>query len=77
MHFRGIGGHDSAVAVGQRVWIYGKERITGVIGRTAIHLQDDAERKRKPELKDLWIDIGATSRLWMRSPDVPVRCVKS
>jgi putative aminopeptidase FrvX len=62
LHFRTIGGHDSAVAIGQRVWIYGKQRIAGVIGRTAIHLQDDAERKKKPEIKDMWIDIGATSR---------------
>ena len=62
LHFRAIGGHDSAVVVGQRVWIYGKQRIPGVIGRTAIHLQDEAERKRKPEIKDMWIDIGAESR---------------
>lgn len=62
IHFRGIGGHDSAVAVGQRVWVHGRQRIPGVIGRTAIHLQDEAERKRKPELKDLWIDVGAASR---------------
>jgi endoglucanase len=62
LHFQGIGGHDSAVPVGQRVWVHGRERLPGVIGRTAIHLQDEAERKRKPELKDLWIDIGATTR---------------
>ena len=62
LHFQVIGGHDSAIPVGQRVWIHGKQRIPGVIGRTAIHLQDDAERKRKPEFKDLWIDIGASSR---------------
>lgn len=62
LHFQGIGGHDSAIPVGQRVWVHGRERVAGVIGRTAIHLQDEAERKRKPEFKDLWIDIGATSR---------------
>ncbi len=62
LHFRTIGGHDSAVAIGQRLWIYGKQRIAGVIGRTAIHLQDETERKKKPEIKDMWIDIGATSR---------------
>ncbi len=62
LHFQGIGGHDSAIPVGQRVWVHGKERITGVIGRTAIHLQDEAERKRKPEFKDFWIDIGASTR---------------
>lgn len=62
LHFRTIGGHDSAVLIGQRVWVYGQQRIGGVIGRTAIHLQDEAERKKKPEVKDMWIDIGATSR---------------
>ncbi len=62
LHFRTIGGHDSAVAIGQRLWIYGRERIAGVIGRTAIHLQNEEERKKKPEIKDMWIDIGAASR---------------
>jgi endoglucanase len=62
LYFSGIGGHDSTVPVGQRVWVHGKERIAGVIGRKAIHLLDDDERKKKPELKDLWIDIGASNR---------------
>ncbi len=62
LHFRTIGGHDSAVAIGQRVWVYGKQRTAGVIGRTAIHLQDETERKKKPEIKDMWIDIGAATR---------------
>ena len=62
LHFQIIGGHDSAIPVGQCVWVYGKQRVAGVIGRTAVHLQDEAERKRKPEIKDLWIDIGAQSR---------------
>ena len=53
LHFRTIGGHDSAVAIGQRVWVYGHRRIAGVIGRTAIHLQTDEERKKKPEIKDM------------------------
>ncbi len=62
IYFSGIGGHDSVMPVGQRVWIHGKERVPGVIGRKAIHLLDDDERKKKPELRDLWIDIGASSR---------------
>jgi endoglucanase len=62
LYFRGIGGHDSIIPVGQRVWVHGKERVPGVIGRKAIHLLDEEERKRKPELKDLWIDVGASSR---------------
>ena len=62
LYFSGIGGHDSAIAIGQLVWVHGKERVPGVIGRKAIHLLEDEERKRKPELKDMWIDIGASSR---------------
>jgi len=60
--FSGIGGHDSVIPVGQRVWVHGKARIPGVIGRKAIHLLEEEERKKKPELKDLWIDIGAANR---------------
>ncbi len=62
LYFGTIGGHDSAIIVGQRVWVHGKERVAGVIGRKAIHLLEDDERKKKPEVKDLWIDIGASSR---------------
>ena len=49
-----IGGHDSVIPVGQRVWIHGKERIPGIIGRKAIHLLEEEERKKKPELKDVF-----------------------
>lgn len=62
LYFKGIGGHDSVIPVGQRVWIHGKKRVAGIIGRKAVHLLDDEERKRKPEIKDLWIDVGAASR---------------
>lgn len=62
LYFSGIGGHDSVIPVGQRVWVHGKDRIPGIIGRKPIHLLDDDERKKKPELKDLWIDIGAANR---------------
>lgn len=62
LYFSGIGGHDSVIPVGQRVWVHGKEQVCGVIGRKAIHLLDDDERKKKPEIKDLWIDIGASTR---------------
>ena len=62
IYFSAIGGQDSTIAVGQRVWIHGKEKIAGVIGRKAIHLLKDDERKRKPEFDELWIDIGASKR---------------
>lgn len=62
LYFSTIGGHDSVIPLGQRVWIHGKEKVAGVIGRKAIHLLKDEERKKKPEIEDLWIDIGASSR---------------
>lgn len=62
LYFSGIGGHDSVIPVGQRVWVHGKKQIPGVIGRKAIHLLEEDERKKKPEIKDLWIDIGAANR---------------
>lgn len=63
LYFSGIGGHDSTVPVGQRVWVHtATGPVAGVIGRKAIHLLEDEERKKKPELKDLWIDLGASSR---------------
>jgi endoglucanase len=62
LYFSGIGGHDSVIPVGQRVWVHGKQRVPGVIGRKAIHLLEEEERKKKPELRDLWIDIGAASQ---------------
>nr|WP_210284151.1 M20/M25/M40 family metallo-hydrolase [Aureimonas phyllosphaerae] len=62
LYFSAIGGHDSVIPIGQLVWVHGKERVPGVIGRKAIHLLDPEERKKKPEMHDLWIDIGATSR---------------
>src|SRR6187549_1290376 len=62
LYFSGIGGHDSVIPVGQRVWVHGKEQVLGIIGRKAIHLLEEDERKKKPEIKDLWIDIGANSK---------------
>jgi endoglucanase len=62
LHFGGIGGHDDVTPVGQRVWVHGKGPIPGVVGSPAFHLLDAAEQSKRPEIKNLWIDIGATSR---------------
>ncbi|RYG33305.1 M42 family peptidase [bacterium] len=60
--FSTVGGHDASIIVGQRVWIHGKERVAGVIGRKAIHLLTDEERRKRPEIHELWIDIGASTK---------------
>jgi putative aminopeptidase FrvX len=60
LHFGEVGGWDTAVLVGQRMRIDTQDGpVTGVIGRKAIHLIKDDERKKLPEIKDLHIDIGA------------------
>jgi putative aminopeptidase FrvX len=64
LYFKAVGGHDASVVVGQRVWVHGRERIAGVIGRKAFHLLEDEgpeHLKRAPELHELWIDIGVGS----------------
>lgn len=62
LYFSPVGGHDSAIVVGQRVWVHGKERVGGVIGRKAIHLLEGKEREDKPKLDEMWIDIGAADQ---------------
>lgn len=62
LYFSGVGGHDSSIPIGQRVWVHGKERVAGIIGRKAIHLLDEDERKKKVQIHELWIDIGASNR---------------
>ena len=36
--------------------------VAGVVGRKAIHLLTEEERKQMPKLKDLWLDIGAKDK---------------
>jgi endoglucanase len=62
LFFSTLGGHDSVVPVGQRVFIHGVSRIPGVVGRKAIHVLSPDELKAKPQMSDLWIDIGVSSR---------------
>lgn len=58
-----IGGWDAQVVVGQRVTILGREReVTGVVGKKPIHLIQSEERTKASKLKELWVDVGASSR---------------
>jgi len=60
-YFRGIGGHDPVVPVGQRVTVQTSEGpVEGVIGKKPIHLLSEEERGKKVQLHDLWVDLGAT-----------------
>ena len=63
LSFRSVGGIDPLTLPGIEVDVLTeKGRIPGVIGRKPIHLQTPEERKAVPEIKDMWIDIGAESK---------------
>jgi len=60
LRFTGVGGWDAQILAGQRVQLLTKgATVPGVIGRKAIHLLRDEDRKKVPELRELHIDIGA------------------
>jgi endoglucanase len=63
LYFKPIGGHDVSLIPGRRVLVHSeKASVPGVTGKKAIHLMTDEERKKVPEIHDLWIDIGAKNR---------------
>jgi putative aminopeptidase FrvX len=75
--FRGVGGWDATILVGQRVRISTRNgSVPGAVGRKPIHLLEQEERKKAPELKHLHIDIGARdgeeARRLVRVGDVAV-----
>ncbi len=54
-----IGGWDVQMLIGQNMTVWGAGGpVRGVIARKAIHLLSNDERKKVPEVKDLWIDLG-------------------
>ena len=63
IYFVPIGGVDSSIVSARRVRIYTKKgTVLGVVGRKAIHLMDEEERKKVPKFHKLWIDIGAKDK---------------
>ena len=77
LRFTGVGGWDAQVLVGQRAELITQSGpLPGVVGRKAIHLLRDEDRKKVPELRELHIDIGAKdgdeARSLVRIGDVAV-----
>jgi putative aminopeptidase FrvX len=63
IYFNTVGGFDPSTLPGNRVKILGpKGPVIGCIGRKPVHLTDADERKKAPEIRDMWIDIGAENR---------------
>lgn len=61
LRFDSVGGIDRRVILGKRVYV-GESRVLGVIGSKAIHLTTAEQRRSLPEIKDMYIDIGAADR---------------
>ncbi len=58
-----LGGWWAQVVLGQRLEVLTKRgRVIGVTGAKPPHLMDQEERSKLVPLKDLYIDVGATSR---------------
>lgn len=61
LRFSAVGGIDDRVLPARMVWI-GERRVPGIIGIKPVHLLEKSERDRVPEARQLYIDVGASSR---------------
>ena len=61
IRFTPVGGMDPRILV-SKVVLIGEDRVTGVIGAKAVHMQKPAERKKALSVDNLYIDIGCTSK---------------
>lgn len=61
LEFKTVGGIDTRVLISKQVRI-GDEKIKGVIGMKAIHLQSADERTTVPKESALFIDIGCRNK---------------
>ena len=63
VYFQTIGGWWSQVMLAQRVTLLTRKGdVTGVIGSKPPHILSPEARKKPVEIKDMYIDIGASSR---------------
>ena len=58
IRFKTLGGFDPKALTAQRVIIHGKKDLIGVMGSKPIHMMSPEERKKMPETKDYYIDLG-------------------
>jgi endoglucanase len=63
IYVRKLGGIDAAITKAQRVLIHTRNgAVKGVVGNVAPHLSKLDKERKLPEMHDLFIDIGASSR---------------
>lgn len=63
LYFQTIGGWWNQVMLAQRVTVMTREgELTGIIGSKPPHIMSAEARKKPYDIKDMFIDIGATSK---------------
>jgi len=63
LYFSAIGGVDPGLVSARRVKIFTQKGVVfGVVGRKAIHMMEQEERKKVAPMHKLWIDIGARDK---------------
>jgi endoglucanase len=63
IYVRRLGGVDPAITKAQRVTIHTRKGpVKGVVGNVAPHLSKGEKDRKAPEIHDLFIDIGVSSR---------------
>lgn len=68
-----IGGWFSQTAVNQRVVLHGRKgKVLGVLGCKPPHFMRDDERKKVIEIRDMFIDVGASSRDEVREMGIDI-----
>ncbi len=77
IHFAKVGGWFDQTLLNQRVLLHtSKGTLAGVIGSKPVHVMEEEEKKKPIEAKDMFIDVGASSKDEAASmgiePGVPV-----
>jgi endoglucanase len=73
VYLKKVGGVDTGVAQGQRVRIHGDGGdVAGVVARKPVHLQEDEEREKVPDIEDIYVDVGADDEEEAREAGVHV-----
>jgi endoglucanase len=63
LYFSTIGGIDTHIMPGERVWIKSKKgTVLGIIGREPIHQLEREKREKVEKIEDLFIDIGVKTK---------------
>jgi len=53
-----VGGVDPRILPGMQVWVWGKEKLFGVVGAKPPHLLTPEDRKKNYSRDDLYVDVG-------------------